>query len=146
MTDYLKSTLEIYFAENPLDADKIASQVLANKRSRETAESTRLNLKKKLSTSNDIASRVEKFVSCRSKDPERRELYIVEGDSALTSCKLGRDAEFQAIIPVRGKTLNCLKAGYDRIFKSEIITDLLKVIGCGVEVKQKERRRSISTR
>ena len=137
MTDYLKSTLEVYFAENPLDADKIAAQVLANKRSRETAETTRLNLKKKLSTSNDIASRVEKFVSCRSKDPERRELYIVEGDSALTSCKLGRDAEFQAIIPVRGKTLNCLKAGYDRIFKSEIITDLLKVIGCGVEVKQK---------
>lgn len=137
LTDYLKRTLEVYFAENPMDAEKIAAQVLVNKRSRETAESTRVNLKKKLTMSNDVASRVEKFVSCRSKDPEKRELYIVEGDSALTSCKLGRDAEFQAIIPVRGKTLNCLKASYDKIFKSDIITDLLKVIGCGVEVKQK---------
>lgn len=137
MTDFLKSTLEIYFAENPLDAEKIAAQVLINKRSRETAESTRVNLKKKLTMSNDVSGRVEKFVSCRSKDAERRELYIVEGDSALTSCKLGRDAEFQAIIPVRGKTLNCLKASYDKIFNNDIITDLLKVIGCGAEVKQK---------
>ncbi len=134
LTDFLKRQLEIYFIENPADAEKIAGQVLVNKRSRENAESTRLNLKKKLSSQNDVANRVEKFVSCRSRDPERRELYIVEGDSAMTSCKLGRDAEFQAIIPVRGKTLNCLKSDYDRIFKNEIIVDLLKVIGCGVEV------------
>ena len=134
LTDFLKRQLEIYFIENPADAEKIAGQVLVNKRSRENAVSTRLNLKKKLSSQNDVANRVEKFVSCRSRDPERRELYIVEGDSAMTSCKLGRDAEFQAIIPVRGKTLNCLKSDYDRIFKSEIIVDLLKVIGCGVEV------------
>ena len=134
LTDFLKRHLEIYFIENPADAEKIAGQVLVNKRSRENAESTRLNLKKKLSSQNDVANRVEKFVSCRSRDPERRELYIVEGDSAMTSCKLGRDAEFQAIIPVRGKTLNCLKSDYDRIFKNEIIVDLLKVIGCGVEV------------
>lgn len=137
LTNFLKHQLEIYFIENPADAEKITSQVLVNKRSRENAESTRLNLKKKLSSQNDLANRVEKFVACRSKDPERREVYIVEGDSAMTSCKLGRDAEFQAIIPVRGKTLNCLKAGYDRIFKSDIIVDLLKVIGCGVEVKAK---------
>lgn len=134
LTDFLKRHLEIYFIENPADAEKIAGQVLVNKRSRENAESTRLNLKKKLSSQNDVANRVEKFVSCRSRDPERRELYIVEGDSAMTSCKLGRDAEFQAIIPVRGKTLNCLKSDYDRIFKNEIVVDLLKVIGCGVEV------------
>lgn len=137
MTEFLKAQLEVYFAENPTEADKIAAQVLVNKRSRETAESTRLNIRKKLSGSIDIANRVEKFVNCRSKDPNFRELYIVEGDSALTSCKLGRNAEFQAIIPVRGKTLNCLKVGYDRIFKSEIIVDLLKVIGCGVEIKGK---------
>ncbi|MBQ4575327.1 MAG: DNA topoisomerase [Clostridia bacterium] len=137
MTDFLKAQLEIYFAENPTEADKLAAQVLVNKRSRETAESTRLNIRKKLSGTIDIANRVEKFVNCRSKDPTLRELYIVEGDSALTSCKLGRNAEFQAIIPVRGKTLNCLKVGYDRIFKSDIIVDLLKVIGCGVEIKGK---------
>ena len=137
MCDSIKEKLEIFFAENPVDAEIFANQVLVNKRSRENAEATRLNIKKKLTGTIDIANRVEKFVSCRSKDPNVRELYIVEGDSALTSCKLGRNAEFQAIIPVRGKTLNCLKAGYDRIFKSEIITDLLKVIGCGVEITGK---------
>lgn len=137
MTDFLKHNLEIYFAEKPQDAEKFCGQILINKRSRETAESTRVNLKKKLTGNTDIANRVEKFVNCRSKDPEVRELYIVEGDSALTSCKLGRASEFQAIIPVRGKTLNCLKSQYDKIFKNEIITDLLKVIGCGVEIKGK---------
>ena len=137
MSEFLKHNLEVYFAENPLDAERITGQVLVNKRSREQAESTRLNLKKKLSGTIDIANRVEKFVNCRTKDPEIRELYIVEGDSALTSCKLGRAAEFQAIIPVRGKTLNCLKSAYDRIFKNEIIVDLLKVIGCGVELSAK---------
>ena len=137
MTDYLKSALEVYFAENPKDAERICQQVLINKRSRESAENTRVTVKKKLVGTIDIANRIEKFVNCRSKDPEKREVYIVEGDSACTSCKLGRDADFQAIIPVRGKTLNCLKAGYDRIFKSEIITDLLRVVGCGVEISGK---------
>lgn len=134
LTDFIKKNLEIYFTENPTEADKIAAQVLVNKRSRENAERTRLDIKKKLTGSLDVANRVEKFVNCRSKDPAVRELYIVEGDSALTSCKLGRAAEFQAIIPVRGKTLNCLKSTYDKIFKNDIIVDLLKVIGCGAEV------------
>jgi len=138
MTAFLREQLEIYFTEKPQEADKLLTQVLINKRSREQAESARINIKAKLNANpSDISSRVEKFVSCRSKDPERRELYIVEGDSAMTSCKLGRDAEFQAIIPVRGKTLNCLKSSYDKIFKSEIIVDLLRVIGCGVELPSK---------
>ncbi len=137
LTSYMKEQLEIYFAENPSDTDKFITQVLVNKRTREHVEKERLNIKKKLTAATDVSSRVEKFVSCRSKDPERRELYIVEGDSAMTSCKLGRDAEFQAIIPVRGKTLNCQKSSYDRIFKSDIIVDLLRVIGCGVEFKTK---------
>jgi len=136
MTDFLRSQLEVYFIENRTDAEKIAEQVMVNKRSREQAESTRQNLKKKLVGNIDIANRVQKFVDCRTKDVSRRELYIVEGDSALGSCKQGRDAEFQAIIPVRGKILNCLKVEYDRIFKSEIITDLIKVLGCGVEAKK----------
>ena len=139
MNEFLRTNLEIYFIEHPMEAEKIAGQVLVNKRSRESAEKERLNIKKKLSGTIDIANRVEKFVNCRSKDPNVRELYIVEGDSALTSCKLGRSAEMQAIIPVRGKTLNCLKADYDRIFKSEIITDLLRVIGCGVEIESKKK-------
>ena len=119
---------------------KIAEQVLVNQRSRENAEKTRLNLKKKLSGTIDLSNRVQKFVDCRSKDVSEREIYIVEGDSALGACKLSRDAQFQAIIPVRGKILNCLKADYDKIFKSEIITDIIKVLGCGVEVKAKANK------
>ena len=137
MTDFLRAQLEVYFIENPQDAQKIAEQVLINKRSRETAERTRLNIKKKLSGSMDISNRVQKFVDCRTKDVSRRELYIVEGDSAMGAVKLSRDAEYQGIMPVRGKILNCLKADYAKIFKSEIITDLIKVLGCGVEVKDK---------
>lgn len=139
LADYIKKNLEIYFTENPTEADKIASQVLVNKRSRENAERTRLDIKKKLTGSLDVTNRVEKFVNCRSKDPAVRELFIVEGDSALTVCKLSRAPEYQALIPVRGKTLNCLKSTYDKIFKNDIIVDLLKVIGCGAEVGTKEK-------
>ncbi|HHV30543.1 DNA gyrase/topoisomerase IV subunit B [Acetivibrio mesophilus] len=140
MTDFLKQQLEVYFIENKMEGTKILEQVLVNKRSRETAEKTRINIKKKLSGNVDISNRVKKFVDCRSKDVNKREIYIVEGDSALGSCKLGRDAEFQAIIPVRGKILNCLKAEYDSIFKNDIIVDLLKVLGCGVEIKSKHNK------
>ena len=140
MTEFLRSQLEVYFIENPFDAAKIGEQVLINKRSRENAERTRLNIKKKLSGNVDISNRVQKFVDCRTRDTTRRELYIVEGDSALGSVKLSRDAEFQGIMPVRGKILNCLKADYAKIFKSEIITDLLKVLGCGVEVHDKHAK------
>ncbi|MDR3767070.1 MAG: toprim domain-containing protein [Butyricicoccus sp.] len=137
MTDFLKQGLEVYFIENKAEADKIAEQILINKRSREQAEKARLNIKKKLSGNLDVSNRVQKFVDCRTKDVRRRELYIVEGDSALGSVKQGRDAEFQAVMPVRGKILNCLKADYGKIFKNDIITDLLKVLGCGVEVQTK---------
>ena len=134
-TEFFKHQLEIYFIENKLDADKICDQVLVNMRARIRAETTKLNIKGKLQSSNDMGSRVQKFVDCRSKDVSERELFIVEGDSALGSCKLARDPMFQAIMPIRGKILNCLKADYPRIFKSDIITDLVKVLGCGVEIK-----------
>ena len=140
MTDFFKEQLEVYFIENKPEADRIAEQALVNKRSREAAEKTRQGMKKKLSGSIDIANRVQKFVDCRSRDPQKREIYIVEGDSALGACKLSRDADFQGIMPVRGKILNCLKADYVRIFKSDIITDLLKVLGCGVEVQSKGQK------
>ena len=138
LTDFMKENLEIYLTENAAIASQIVSQVLVNKRARESAERTKIDIKKKLTGTMDVSNRVEKFVPCRSKDPELREVYIVEGDSAMSSCKLGRNAEFQAIIPVRGKTLNCMKSSYEKIFASDIIVDLLKVIGCGVEVKTKK--------
>ncbi len=140
MTEFLRHELEIYFIENKVEADKIAAQVLVNKRSREHAEKARVNIAKKLTGSIDINNRVQKFVDCRTKDVSKREVYIVEGDSALGSCKQGRDAEFQAIMPIRGKILNCLKAEFDKIFKSDIIVDLMRVLGCGVEIDSKHNK------
>lgn len=140
MVDMFRHNLEIYFIENPLDAEKIANQVLINKRSRENAEKTRANLKKKLTSTMDMTNRVAKFVDCRSKDNSEREIFIVEGDSALGACKQARNPDFQAIMPIRGKILNCLKADYSKIFKSEIITDLMKVLGCGVQVSSKANK------
>ncbi len=145
MTEFFKSRLQVYFIENKQEADRIVDQVLVNKRSRETAEKARLNIKKKLTGTMDISNRVQKFVDCRSRDAAQRELYIVEGDSALGSVKLSRDAEFQGIMPVRGKILNCLKADYARIFKSEIITDLIKVLGCGVEITGGKKAKDLSS-
>lgn len=142
ITDFLKHQFDVYFIENPLEAEKICDQVLINMRSRVKAEVTRLNLKKTLAVGNDLTSRVEKFVDCRSKDVSEREIFIVEGDSALGACKQARDSSFQAIIPVRGKILNCLKSDYNQIFKNEIITDLIKVLGCGVEVSSKHKELS----
>ncbi len=140
MTEFFRRQLEIYFIENKLDADKITNQILINMRSRIKAESTRINIKKTLQSGSDMTSRVEKFVDCRSKDVNEREIFIVEGDSALGACKQARDSQFQAIIPVRGKILNCLKSEYDKIFKSDIIVDLVKVLGCGVEVNSKSNK------
>ncbi len=140
MTDFLRQQLEVYFIENKTDAEKIANQVLVNKRSRENAEKARIDIKKKLTGTMDVTNRVEKFVDCRSKDVSKREVYIVEGDSALGSCKLARDPSFQAIMPIRGKILNCLKADYPKIFKSDVIVDLMKVLGCGIEISSKHNK------
>lgn len=137
MTDFFRKQLEVYFIENKMDADKISNQVLINMRARVKAENTRKTLKTSLQSKMDMTNRIQKFVDCRSKDVNEREVFIVEGDSALGACKQARDASFQAVIPVRGKILNCLKSDYDKIFKNEIITDLIKVLGCGVEVKSK---------
>ena len=140
MTEFFRHNLEVYFLENHQDAERIAEQVLINMRSRVKADATRQSLKNTLQKSNDLTNRVQKFVDCRSKDVSVREVFIVEGDSALGACKQARNSEFQAVIPVRGKILNCLKCDYDRIFRSEIITDLIKVLGCGVEVKSKNAK------
>ena len=137
MTDFFRKSLEVYFIENKMDAEKIANQVLVNMRARVKAENTRKTLKTTLQSKMDMTNRIQKFVDCRSKDVSEREVFIVEGDSALGACKQARDARFQAVIPVRGKILNCLKSEYDKIFKNDIITDLIKVLGCGVEVRSK---------
>lgn len=140
LTEFLRHNLEVYFLEKPDEAQKLCQQVLINKQSREHAEKTRQSIKKTMASQLDIANRVQKFVDCRTRDVSRRELYIVEGDSAMGAVKTSRDSEFQAIMPIRGKILNCLKADYDRIFKSDIITDLIRVLGCGVELGGKSKK------
>ncbi len=140
MTAFIKNQLMVYFIENPMDAEAISNQVLINMRSRVKAEKTRLGTKESLIQNvGSLTNRIQKFVDCRSKDTSIRELFIVEGDSAKGACVQARNSEFQAIMPIRGKILNCLKVDYDRIFKSDIITDLIKVIGCGVEIKSKPK-------
>ena len=145
ITEFLKRQLETYFLEKPEEAQKICQQVLINKQSREQAEKTRVGIKATLTNKMDMANRVQKFVDCRTKDPSRRELYIVEGDSAMGAVKTNRDSEYQAIMPIRGKILNCLKADYSRIFKSDIITDLIRVMGCGVELGGKQKSKDLAT-
>lgn len=140
MTESIRQKLEIYFIENKAEAEKLIEQMLVNKRSREKAEMTRQNIKKKLSVKNDVVNKVKKFVDCRNRNPAMRELFIVEGDSALGACKMARDSEFQALIPVRGKILNTLKADYEKIFKNDIIMDLIRVLGCGIEIKSKHAK------
>ena len=147
MVEFLRHQLEVYFIENPIDAEKIANQVLINKRSRESAERTRTLTKKNLTANIDISSKIAKFTDCRSKNVDERELFIVEGDSAKGACVQARDPDFQAVMPIRGKILNCLKVDYDRIFKSEIITDLIKILGCGVQAdtgKSKSKKKDIN--
>lgn len=132
---FLKKQLEIYFKENAQAAEAIYKQVSLNRKGREAAETAKINVTKVLNAPTDITSKIEKFIDCRARKAEERELYIVEGDSAASSCKLARDATFQAIMPVRGKTLNCLKSTPEQILKSQIIVDLLRVIGCGAELR-----------
>lgn len=137
LNNLLRERLHVYFVENPDEAEKIVDQVLVNKRSREKAEKTRLDVKKKLGGKiNTMATKVEGFYNCKEKDPKKRSLAICEGKSALASILSGRPDNV-AIMPIRGKILNCYKHSEDRIFSSDVVTNLLKVIGCGVEVGKK---------
>jgi len=141
MRDILDNFFASYSIENKSEMDLIAKHVLVSKKVREHSEKTRLDIKKKLSgTVNNLSNRVDGFVNCKSKDNTKTELYLVEGKSALGSTKMGRDEKIQAIYALRGKILNCLKADYDKIFKNDIIVDMIRLFGCGVEVKSKHAK------
>lgn len=146
MIDKISEGLEVWFLENKIEADKVVEQILANKRSAESAERIRVATKKKLMSKMDtMKNRVKKFTPCRSNDNSITELFICEGDSAKTSIIEARDSEFQAIMPIRGKILNCLKADMSAIMKSDIIMDLIKVLGCGMDIKVRRGKGNSNT-
>jgi DNA gyrase subunit B len=127
-----------YWLDNDRSGEDIIDEIIANKKAREEAEKVSRKVVQNLSKSvKGIGNKPKKFVDCTSKEVEKRELYIVEGDSALGSCKMARDSKFQAIMPLRGKILNCLKEDLTTILSNEVIVDLMRVLGCGIEAKSK---------
>lgn len=143
MKDVLSSFFEPYIIENKEDMDTIVSQVLANKRSREKAEKTRVDVRKKLSKKNNsITSKIEGYYPPKSKNKEERILAICEGRSALSSMLDGRDINTYGIYPIRGKTLNVYKASNSKIAKDKLITDLYSILGCGMELEGKRGTKS----
>lgn len=133
---FIEGCVTRWIVDNKKDSDRVLVEIVNNKKIRERADNVRSSAIKKLSSSIDsFGSRPQKFVECASKDKSERELYIVEGDSALGSCKQARDGQFQALMPVRGKITNCLKEDLVKVLNSQIILDLLQVMGCGIEVQ-----------
>jgi len=126
-----------YWLHNDKLGDVVLDEILANKLAREEAEKVSKKVVQKLSKSIGFGDKPKKFVGCKSNSVGERELYIVEGDSALGSVKLARDSQFQAIMPVRGKIINALKEDLTKIIGNEIVQDLLRVLGCGIEVESK---------
>lgn len=138
LNELLRNSLQVFFTENPLEAEKVVTQVLANKRSREKADRTRIDVRKQLSKKkNTIASKIEGYYPPKSKKKEERILAICEGKSALSSMLDGRDVNTYGIYPIRGKTLNTYKASEKQIASNELITDLYSILGCGMELSGK---------
>lgn len=137
MLNFVYEKVMYWMVQNKTQADKVLSEAVANKTAREEADKVSKKVISNLSKSVSFGNKPKNFRDCSSKNIFERELYIVEGLSALGSVKLACNAKFQAVIPVRGKIINCLKEKITRVLSNDIIIDLYRVLGCGMEVKTK---------
>jgi len=128
--NFVRTGLENYLLSNPSQAKAIASRVILSARARTASRAAAESVQRKTAVSHRL-NLPGKLADCSSTDPSESELFLVEGDSAGGSAKQGRDREFQAILPLRGKVLNAEQASMSKVLSNRELSDIISALGCG---------------